>query len=456
MKLLGRESELQRLEKQWASLERAPQLILLSGRRRVGKTSLVAQFASHRRSVFFTATREATAVQLKRFADSISLISSTFNSTIPIPSTFANWHEALLFVAALAQSEPLLVVIDEVPYLHEVDDSFGSVVQSAWEQILHAKTPSKLCLLLTGSSRRVMNRLTEGGGPLYGRAELHLRLEPFAFEQCRAFVPKLKPEDRLLAYAVTGGYPRHLLAWDDEVTLAENLRNLVRPGSLLYDDAPLIVNEEFPSGVGFERILLAIGRGRHSFGEIKTDADLRIEAPLATLEQVGLVRGEQPLAGPRRSAAHYVIADPYLRFWFGPLTRIRQGLELGGDASLVLRTGVWETHLGSVFEDEARRHAARMVLAGELPESFVGRWWRTGRQAVEIDVAGRCDDRFVFAGEAKWSSTITGEPQFNRLRASATRAFGEDETRIHAIWSRKRVRTKSALDRSFSLDDMAK
>ncbi len=456
MKLLGRESELQRLEKQWASLERAPQLILLSGRRRVGKTSLVAQFASHRRSVFFTATREATAVQLKRFADSISLISSTVNSTIPIPSTFANWHEALLFVAALAQSEPLLVVIDEVPYLHEVDDSFGSVVQSAWEQILHAKTPSKLCLLLTGSSRRVMNRLTEGGGPLYERAELHLRLEPFAFEQCRAFVPKLKPEDRLLAYAVTGGYPRHLLAWDDEVTLAENLRNLVRPGSLLYDDAPLIVNEEFPSGVGFERILLAIGRGRHSFGEIKTDADLRIEAPLATLEQVGLVRGEQPLAGPRRSAAHYVIADPYLRFWFGPLTRIRQGLELGGDASLVLRTGVWETHLGSVFEDEARRHAARMVLAGELPESFVGRWWRTGRQAVEIDVAGRCDDRFVFAGEAKWSSTITGEPQFNRLRASATRAFGEDETRIHAIWSRKRVRTKSALDRSFSLDDMAK
>jgi uncharacterized protein len=452
VKLYGREEELQRLEKQWVSLKSGPQLVLLSGRRRVGKTSLVAEFARNRRSVFFTATREATAVQLKRFAE----VASAIESPIPTPSTFANWHEALLFVAALAQSEALLVGIDEVPYLHEVDGAFGSVVQSAWEQILHSKVSSKLCLLLTGSSRRVMNRLTEGGGPLYGRAELHLRLEPFAFEQCRAFVPKLKPEDRLLAYAVTGGYPRHLLAWDDEVTLVENVRNLVRPGSLLYDDAPLIVNEEFPTGAGFERILLAIGRGRHSFGEIKTDADLRIEGPLATLEQVGLVRGEQPLAGPRRSAAHYVITDPYLRFWFGPLTRIRQGLELGGDASLVLKTGVWETHIGSVFEDEARRHAARMVLAGELPESFVGRWWRTGRQAVEIDVAGRSEDRFVLAGEAKWSSTITGEPQFNRLKASAEKAFGEDATRVHAIWSRKRVRTKTALDRSFSLDDMAK
>lgn len=452
MKLYGREKELQRLEKQWVSLERGPQLILLSGRRRVGKTSLVAEFARNRRSVFFTATREATAVQLKRFAEAVSAI----NSAIPTPSMFANWHEALLFVAALAQSEALLVCIEEVPYLHEVDGAFGSVVLTAWEQILHSKVPSKLCLLLTGSSRRVMNRLTEGGGPLYGRAELHLRLEPFAFEQCRAFVPKLTPEDRLLAYAVTGGYPRHLLAWDDEVTLAENVRNLVRPGSLLYDDASLIVNEEFPMGVGFERILLAIGRGRHSFGEIKTDADLRIEGPLATLEHVGLLRGEQPLAGPRRSAAHYVITDPYLRFWFGPLTRIRQGLELGGDASLVLKTGVWETHIGSVFEDEARRHAARMVLAGELPEALVGRWWRKGRQAVEIDVAGRADDRFVLAGEAKWSSTITGGPQFNRLKASANQAFGEDATRVHAIWSRKRVRTKTPLDRSFSLDDMAK
>ena len=452
MKLYGRETELERLERQWDALARGPQLILLSGRRRVGKTSLVAEFTRNRRSIFFTATREATAVQLKRFAESVAAI----DSVIPVPSTFGNWHEALLFVAHLAQNEPLLVGIDEVPYLHDVDDAFGTVVQSAWEQILHSKVPSKLCLLLTGSSRRVMNRLTEGGGPLYGRAELHLRLEPFAFEECRAFVPKLNPEDRLLAYAVTGGYPRHLLAWDDQSTMAENVRNLVLPGSLLYDDALLIVNEEFPKGVGYERILLAIGRGRHSFGEIKTDADLRIETPLATLEQVGLVRGEQPLAGPRRSPPHYVITDPYLRFWFGPLTRIRQGLELGGDASLVLKTGVWETHIGSVFEDEARRHAARMVLAGELPFSFVGRWWRTGRQAVEIDVAGRSDDRFVLAGEAKWSSTITGEPQFNRLKASAIQAFGEDETRVHAIWSRKRVRTKVPTDRSFSLEDMAK
>ena len=228
----------------------------------------------------------------------------------------------------------LLVGIDEVPYLHEVDNAFGSVVQSAWEKILHSREASKLCLLLTGSSRRVMNRLTEGGGPLYGRAELHLRLEPFAFEQCRPFLPNLKAVDRLLAYSITGGYPRHLLAWDDQLGLEDNMRNLVRPGSLLYDDAPLIVNEEFPTGTGFERILLAIGRGRHSFGEIKTEADLRIETPLATLEQVGLERGEQPLSGPRRAAAHYVITDPYPRFCFGPLTRIRQGPELGGDALL--------------------------------------------------------------------------------------------------------------------------
>ena len=441
-----------RLDASWKAASKGrPQLALLTGRRRVGKTALVAAFADQRRSVIYTATREAMPAQLARFAERLAAV----GTSTPIPSTFATWHEAFEFAAAIAQREPLLVGIDEVPYLTEVESSFGSIVQAAWDRIAHNTKPPKLMMLLTGSSRRVMTRLTAGGGPLFGRADLNLRLEPFALEEIGPFLRRLSPENRLMAYAVTGGYPRHLLAWDDAQTLAENISSLVQPGSILYDDAPLIVNEEFPTGLGFERVLLAIGRGRHAYGEIKTEADLRIETPIATLEQVGLIRGETPNGGPRRAAPHYVITDPYLRFWFGPLARIRQSVELGSDAAQVLTAGVWSTHLGSVFEDEARRHAIRLCGKGELPPATVGRWWRMGRNPIELDIIGRAEDRVVFAGEAKWSESIAGTRELASLKSKADAAFGQDPNRLDVLWSRRKVRAQPTHNfASYSVSDL--
>lgn len=450
MKLLGRDAELARLERVWGDVASSPQLVLLTGRRRVGKTALVAEFARRRRAIVLTATREAAGVQLARFAAQLRGLDP--NSTVP--STFGSWFEAMQFAAAVADHEPLLVGIDEVPYLDEADPAFGSTIQAAFDYLLHQRTrDAKLMLLLTGSSRRVMTRLTESGGPLFGRANLHLRLEPFAFEEVGVFLRSLSAVDRFQAYCATGGYPRHLLAWDASTTLAGNLQELLRPGSMLYDDAALIVNEEFPSGSGFERILLAIGRGRHAFGEIATEAALRIEGPLATLEQIGLVLGERPIGGPKRAHPHYVITDPYLRFWFGPVARMQQSIAIGGNPAHVLRQEIWTQHLAAVFESEARRHAVRCVAAGALPLASVGRWWRNGRNAAEFDVVGWIDDKPAFVGEAKWSAAERTDLLIPRLRQRTAEVFGDDTLPV-ASWSRGIRGHRGPL--SFTVDDMAK
>jgi uncharacterized protein len=451
VKLLGRDSELLRLDRAWKNAANAPQLVLLTGRRRVGKTALAAEFARRRRSVVLTATREAPAVQLSRFASALQ----TLGSAIPIPSTFENWFEAMLFAAALAVEDPLLVAIDEVPYLDEADSAFGSTIQAVFDRLLHQNAkPTKLMLLFTGSSRRVMNRLTEAGGPLFGRANLHLRLEPFAFEETSVFLSSLTAEDRFIAYCAAGGYPRHLLAWDSSATVSENLSDLLRPGSMLYDDAPMIVNEEFPSGSGYERILLAIGRGRHSFGEIATEAALRIEGPLSTLEQVGLVEAERSIGGPKRSHPHYVITDPYLRFWFGPVARMQQSIAIGGDPATVVRQEIWNQHLGLTFEREARRHAIRNVAKGILPVAAVGRWWRTGRNQAEFDVVGWIDDGPAFVGEAKWSANERVDLLARRLKLRADEVFGPLDVPI-LTWCRG-SRSSKRTSTNFTLDDMAK
>jgi len=450
VKLLGRNTELARLERVWGDAARSPQLVLLTGRRRVGKTALVAEFARRRRSMVLTATRESAGVQLSRFAAQLRAL----DPAAVVPSTFANWYEAIQFAAAAADREPLLVGIDEVPYLDEADPAFGSTIQAAFDHLLHQRSQdAKLMLLLTGSSRRVMTRLTGSGGPLYGRANLHLRLEPFALEEIGVFLRSLSAVDRFQTYCATGGYPRHLLAWDASATIADNLQELLRPGSMLYDDAALIVNEEFPSGSGFERILLAIGRGRHAFGEIATEAALRIEGPLATLEQIGLVMGERPIGGPKRAHPHYVITDPYLRFWFGPVARMQQSIAIGGNPAHVLRQEIWTQHLAAIFEAEARRHAVRCIAAGVLPLASVGRWWRTGRNAAEFDVVGWIDDNPAFVGEAKWSASERTDLIIQRIHAKASEIFGVDTLPV-ATWSRGIRGRRAPL--SFTIDDMAK
>lgn len=456
VKLLGRNTELARLDRVWGDAQTSPQLVLLTGQRRVGKTALVAEYARTRRSVVLTATREAAGVQLARFADQLRAL----DPAAAVPSTFANWFEAIQFAAAAADDSPLLVSVDEVPYLDEADPAFGSTIQAAFDHLLHQRERNaKLMLLLTGSSRRVMTRLTESGGPLFGRANLHLGLEPFAFEETGPFLRSLPAVDRFQIYCATGGYPRHLLAWDAKASLADNLAELLRPGSMLYDDASLIVHEEFPSGSGFERILLAIGRGRHAFGEIATEAALRIEGPLATLEQIGLVVGERPIGGPKRAHPHYVITDPYLRFWFGPVARMQQSIAIGGNPANVLRQEMWTQHLAAIFENEARRHAVRCVALGVLPLASVGRWWRSGRRAAEIDVVGWIDDKPAFVGEAKWSASERTDLLASRVQQKATEIFGGDALPV-ATWSRGTRGTRGTRSNrgalSFTIDDMAK
>jgi Archaea bacterial proteins of unknown function len=198
---------------------------------------------------------------------------------------------------------------------------------------------------------------------------------------------------------------------------------------------------------------LAIGRGRHAFGEIATEAALRIEGPLATLEQVGLVEGERSIGGPKRSHPHYVITDPYLRFWFGPVARMQQSIAIGGDPAAVLRQEIWNQHLGTTFEREARRHAIRCVAKGDLPVAAVGRWWRSGRNPAEFDVLGWIDDRPAFVGEAKWSASERVDLLASRVRSRAEEVFGEMDVPV-LTWTRGHSGGRTETD--FTLDDMAK
>lgn len=406
--LLGRAAELVQLEDAWTRATAGqPQLVVLWGRRRVGKTFLLSHFVQGKRAVFFGATQQAEAIELGRFTEAVARDLGAHAADLT-GGGFPSWEAAIRFVAASAAQEPLIIVMDEVPYLANSTKGFASIVQVVWD---HLRPGTQLMLVLTGSAVGTIDSMLGAGGALRGRPTLAKRLDPLDPVRARAFLPRLAATPFLEAYAACGGYPLHLRTWDPKVGTDANLLRLAgTPGGLLFEDALGILREELPETGGYSRILAAIGRGRTRASEIADEAAQRIEHPLDVLVRAGFVRRSVPLGAPRRARPIYEIDDPYLAFWFGVLYSDADQINAGqGRAVLKRRREQWQKHLGWVFEELARDHARRLVASGELPDDLVvGRWWSASGPSVEIDVLGMRGTRSVLLGEARWQSRPLG------------------------------------------------
>jgi AAA+ ATPase superfamily predicted ATPase len=454
--LLDRSDELSRLEAAWSlATQGRPQLAVLWGRRRVGKTFLAAHFAAGKRSVFFPATQQAELVELARLLETASR--QLGPAAIDLAGGgFASWEAALRFFSALSVQEPLLLVIDEVPYLARSTPGFASIVQSVWD---HLPTGRRLMIVLTGSAVGTIESVLGAGGALRGRATLAFRLDPVDFTQARLFLPHLAPARLIEAYAACGGYPLHLLEWDQDMPTVHNLERLAgSPGGILLEDALGMLREELPDTGGYSRILAAIGRGRTRASEIATEVDQRIEHPIEVLTRAGFVHRSVPVGAPKRARPIYVIDDPYLAFWFAVLYSDLSLVEAGqGAAVLERRKPEWDRHLGAVFEDQARRHAVRLVQAGRLPKDLlVGRWWATSGEPCEVDVLGMRGSHTVLVGEAKWQSRKLGLRELRSLISKSRRVPQLVADPVYALWGRNGVETSAtaAGARGFNLTDM--
>lgn len=435
-RLLDRDTELAELRQRWkAAAAGDPQLIVVWGRRRVGKTFLLSHLVTGRRAVFFGATEQAQGVELDRLAEAVRRDLGSLVADLT-GGRFSNWEAALRFFVAIARDDPLVVVLDEVPYLMRSTPGFASIVQAVWD---HVPPGTKLMLVLTGSAVGTIEGLLGGGGALRGRPTRALRLDPLGPIEAIAFLPGLEPVTYFEAYAACGGYPLHLKRWDPSGSTPENLLELAAtPGGILLEDASGILREELPDVGGYPRVLAAIGRGRTRKAEIASEADQRVEHPIEVLMRAGFVRRSQPVGAPRRARPVYELADPYLAFWFGVLYSDLPHIDAGqGRAVLKRRSEQWQRHLGWVFEEGARAHAARLVERGELPSDLVvGRWWATSGEACEVDILGLRGSRSALLGEARWQARPLGPRDLRALIGKLARVPRPVDDPIFALWGR--------------------
>jgi AAA+ ATPase superfamily predicted ATPase len=400
--LIGRNHELADLERAWQQARSGvPQLAVVWGRRRVGKTFLLTHFAAGKRAVYFTATRQDSAErQLFRLTERMrEQLGSEVDDLLAGP--FRGWEAAFRFLIRLAETDPLLVVIDEAPRLLSSQQDFADLVSAVWENRIRDQ---RLMLVLTGSAVSVMERMLGAQGGLHRRAALECRLDPFSVREARSFLPSIPAADFITAYSACGGYPLHLDRWDESSSVHDNLRRLAyEPAGILVRDAMDILSEDLDWRGGYERVLAAIGYGARRRSRIAGRAQQRIDYTLDRLWRSGYVRRVVPV-GHATADPLYEIADTYLAFWFGVL---RDDVDLieGGQGDAVQRRTEQrlEQHIGRVFESACREHAARLVRDGELPpEMIIGRWWRD--EIAEVDVLGMIGDRTALLGECRWQA----------------------------------------------------
>jgi uncharacterized protein len=388
-----------------ALLER-PALVVIRGRRRVGKSYLLSVAFTSQRMLAFQADEQDERGQLDLFA----LEAARLLPGAP-PVAFVSWDEALRFVDAQARSEPLCLVLDEFQWLCRAQPALPSILQRHWDRWQRDRVP--IVVAVAGSALSFMEGLLGDDSPLYGRATYRPLLNPLDYRQAGGFTSRTDPEHRLRRFAMLGGTPQYQV-WAGDLPLRRTLidRILTR-GRPLYDDPLhlLRTGEGVRSPGSYLSVLWAIARGDTRFSEIANRTNLRgqpLTERLSRLQELDYIEFKTP-SDPKDLSRRgtYRITDPYFRFWFRYVFPNRSRLELGRVEEVAAEIeGDLDSQLGHVFEDCCRvwlgRYAPRELTG---PLDGLGAWWTRGGE-VEVDVAGHHHGRYTLLGSVKWSATV--------------------------------------------------
>jgi hypothetical protein len=401
-------------------------LVAVSGRRRLGKTTLLIHWArtSQRPYLYWVGSHFPSNVLLSQFSQQVWQHGNP-GKRAPRTFSYESWPQAFEELAAVCQGEQRhIVILDEFPYAVASEPGLPSALQNAWDQ--HLKF-SNVCLVLCGSHIGMMERLLGAEAPLYGRMVGPLRIRPLPFSATVAFFPRYNAEQRVAVYAILGGVPAYLEQFSDALPLGDNIKQaLFRETGLFRADPDYLIGEQVRDPRNYQAVLSAIAEGARRPADIALAANLpsRVSADpyLVQLVEMDYLRRELPVTVPPKQQptsrlSRYVLADNYLRFYF---RFVRPNLSLLAQG---LFDEVWERIAGQLrafigmtaFEELCRAWVLTQARAGRLPFAVeqIGAHWDSEAQ---VDVAAiNWREKALLLGEAKWGVDAVGREVVQEL-----------------------------------------
>jgi len=411
---LDRREELALFEARWA--QGSAELLVVWGRRRVGKTELLSRFVEGRRGLLFEATAGTTADQL---GDLTRVLAETTDDALLRAQPLTSWPAALVAIERFA-NERCAVVLDELQYLAQADPGLPSLLARWWRE---TGRHLPLMLFLSGSEISFFERDVLGhGSALFGRRTGQVQVAPFGYREAALFVPEWTLEDRVRAYAVWGGMPYYLSQLDVGASLAENiLRTTLSRDGVLREEARLLLFQELAEPRLHFSVLRALAGGDTRVSQIAnrigSDAST-VSRVLDALASLLLVQRVVPVTATlpgRTRRTSWEILDPYLRFWFRFVFPFEERLVRPEGRRRHMEQTVVPA-LDAFVSRPVFEHIAQDHLRAQGVGATVGSWWGkvpTGEGRLTetrgVDAVALREDGSVAAlGSCKWTREPMG------------------------------------------------
>ena len=403
MKFLGRDSEMASLEREY---KRNSGFVVIYGRRRVGKTTLIKEFIKGKNALYFLANEEGDRQNLNKLTEKLAEYTK---QPYIAGSRLENWLSAFRALAAYDPQNKKILVIDEFQYLVNGNPAYPSIFQEAWDEILK---DSNIMVILCGSLISMMtSQVLSHSSPLYGRRTAQIRLQPLLFSDYYKAFPDKTFSELVELYAVTGGVPKYIEFFDNSETIWANISNVILDKSgFLYEEPIFLLEKEIREPVNYFSIMKAISLGNHKLSKIAGVLEQKttsITPYLATLTELFLVEKRTPVTEqfPDKSRKGlYYISDQFIDFWFKFVYPYRGELELDNRDYVMkkIRSVFMENHVSFVFESVSREILSLLCNNGSIEHipSKIGSYWNGN---TEIDVVSIDNEHnSIFVGECKY------------------------------------------------------
>jgi len=426
---VGRNREIQELQtKNW---RKKSQLVVVYGRRRVGKTALIQEAYKDELIWYFDGIEGVSQrEQLSHFVTQLSVNSGD----LELKSTIHSWEDAFAELHKKLQLKRRAIVLffDEFQWMASMRSQLVSYFKSAWD--IHLSKLPSCRFVLCGSVSSFMVKKVLKSKALYGRVDLEINLAPLPLQNINEFFHGERSRQEVLEIAMTlGGIPQYLLELNPKYSLIQNLNEyaLTKNGYFVNEYQRLFISH-FGKNQGFKRILELLGNKSLTVAEISKKLGLTTGGTLTShlndLEWAGFIERYSSLN--KSSIGRYPkyrILDEYLHFYFKFISPNLSEIESGGKVNYAQISGSasYEQWQGYAFERICRRNAAK--IADHLHFSGIkyksGSWYTTGRSGLDthskgaqIDLVFERGDQVLTVCECKWINRLTGSSIVNDFR----------------------------------------